>query len=389
MMQAKLIRITTVPISLEKLLEGQLCFMSRHYQLIAISSNAEKMREIAQAEGVQTYAVELTRKITPLKDLIAVYKLYKILKKEQPLFVHTHTPKAGIVGMMAAFFAAVPHRLHTVAGLPLLTTTGVKRRLLTLIEKLTYRFATKVYPNSYALSGIITQLKLTRQDKLKVIANGSSNGIDTDFFNPDRYSVNTINDLKRQLAIKPGDFIFVFIGRIVTDKGINELVAAFDRLSQKQDKVKLLLVGSEERDLDPITESSQTIIKNNAAIIAAGYQADVRPYLAISKALVFPSYREGFPNVVMQAGAMKLPAIVTDINGCNEIIEEGINGVIVPPKDTAAVYAKMQAFLAMSEQKRLEMGKASRDIMIQRYKREMVWESLLEEYQRLASDVEE
>lgn len=363
--------------------------MSRHYQLIAISSNAEKMREIAQAEGVQTYAVELTRKITPLKDLIAVYKLYKILKKEQPLFVHTHTPKAGIVGMMAAFFAAVPHRLHTVAGLPLLTTTGVKRRLLTLIEKLTYRFATKVYPNSYALSGIINQLKLTRQDKLKVIANGSSNGIDTDFFNPDRYSVNTINDLKRQLAIKPGDFIFVFIGRIVTDKGINELVAAFDRLSQKQDKVKLLLVGSEERDLDPITESSQTIIKNNAAIIAAGYQADVRPYLAISKALVFPSYREGFPNVVMQAGAMKLPAIVTDINGCNEIIEEGINGVIVPPKDTAAVYAKMQVFLAMSEQKRLEMGKASRDIMIQRYKREMVWESLLEEYQRLASDVEE
>lgn len=389
MMQSKLIRITTVPISLEKLLEGQLRFMNRHYQLIAISSNAEKMREIAQAEGVQTYAVELTRKITPLKDLIAVYKLYKILKKEQPLFVHTHTPKAGIVGMMAAFFAAVPHRLHTVAGLPLLTTSGVKRRLLTLIEKLTYRFATKVYPNSYALSGIINQLKLTRQNKLKVIANGSSNGIDTDFFNPDRYSVNTINDLKRQLAIKPDDFIFVFIGRIVTDKGINELVAAFDRLSQKQDKVKLLLVGSEERDLDPITESSQTIIKNNAAIIAAGYQADVRPYLAISKALVFPSYREGFPNVVMQAGAMKLPAIVTDINGCNEIIEEGINGVIVPPKDTAAVYAKMQVFLAMSEQKRLEMGKASRDKMIQRYKREMVWESLLEEYQRLASDVEE
>lgn len=379
----KLIRITTVPQSLEKLLEGQLSYMSNYFNVIAISSNEEKMQEIAKTEKIKTYTVELTRKITPIKDLKAVYQLYKILKKEKPIIVHTHTPKAGIVGMMAAYFARVPNRLHTVAGMPLLIATGKKRKLLDFVEKLTYKFATMVYPNSYSLRDIIVDLKFTNPEKLKVIAKGSSNGIDTEHFNPNLFTQENNQILKHKLGIKNTDFVFIFVGRIVGDKGINELVQAFEQLSKENQNVKLILVGSEEKELDPLKKKSLEIIENNKNIITTGFQKDVRPYFATSNCLVFPSYREGFPNVVMQAGAMKLPSIVTDINGCNEIIKEGVNGVIIPVKNIEALYEKMSLFLNKTNEELNRMGKNSRNEIILKYKRNVVWEALLNEYKLL------
>lgn len=376
----KIIRITTVPQSLETLLEGQLAFMRKHYDVIAISSNEEKMKLISKSEGVKVYTLELTRKITPIKDLIAVYKLCRILRKEKPFIVHSHTPKAGIVGMMAAFLMKVPHRLHTVAGMPLLEAVGVKRKLLDIVEKVTYKFATKIYPNSYGLKEIIVDLEFASSIKLKVIANGSSNGIDTDFFSPSACSKENNEALRHKLNIVDNDFVFIFVGRIVGDKGVNELALAFDRLSSRQANIKLLLVGSEEKELDPLTSATNEIIKNNLNIISVGYQDDVRPYLSIANALVFPSYREGFPNVVMQAGAMQIPAIVTDINGCNEIVREGVNGLIVPVKDVDSLYDRMRLLLTLSNEQQEQMGIISRSEMMRKYGREFVWQSLLDEY---------
>ena len=146
---------------------------------------------------------------------------------------------------------------------------------------------------------------------------------------PKLFSINDKEDLKTNLGIKDIDFVFIFVGRIVSDKGINELVEAFDKISLVEENIKLLLVGPFEDELDPLQKKTKLLINNNDKIILVGYQNDVRPYFSISNCLVFPSYREGFPNVVMQAGAMKLPSIVSDINGCNEIIENNINGLVI------------------------------------------------------------
>lgn len=378
----KIVRITTVPLSLEKLLEKQLRFMSNYYEVIAVSSDGERLRKVGIAEGVRTHEVGLTRKITPLQDLKAVWQLYRFLKKERPFIVHSHTPKAGIVGMLAAKLAGVPHRLHTVAGLPLLETTGIKRTILTAVERLTYSCATKVYPNSKGLQQIILQGKFCSASKLNVIGEGSSNGIDTEHFSRKSISKAEIESLKAKLNITQDDFVFVFVGRIVGDKGINELVNAFDKISSETSNVKLLLVGPYEEDLDPLSELTLKRIRENENILSVGYQQEVRLFLAVSHCLVFPSYREGFPNVVMQAGAMELPGIVTDINGCNEIISHEKNGLIVPVKSAEALYLALHRILSDKELY-LRLQQHAREAITSRFEQNVIWEALLAEYQKL------
>ena len=378
-MQNKLIRITTIPISLEKLLSGQLQFMSSHYDVIAVSSDKQKLEALGKSQNVAVFLLEMTRQITPLKDILAVVKLYFFLKKTKPFIVHTHTPKAGIVGMLAAKLAQVPIRLHTVAGLPLLETKGFKRKILNQIEKLTYHCATKVYPNSNGLLEIIQQNNFCKNDKLKVIANGSSNGIDTSYFNPDLISDKQKLALKNELTIQSTDFVFLFVGRLVKDKGINELIGAFEKLQIEIPTIKLLLVGDFEDDLDPLLPTTINSINTNSNIIPVGFQNDVRPYFAVSNCLVFPSYREGFPNVVLQAGAMKLPSIVSNINGCNEIIEDHRNGLIIPVKNESALFDAMKK-MANETQLVSEMKNNSRQIIVSNYDQKLVWEAILAEY---------
>ncbi|PKP24322.1 MAG: glycosyltransferase family 1 protein [Bacteroidetes bacterium HGW-Bacteroidetes-2] len=395
MNKPKLIRITTVPLSLNVLLKGQLRFMKEHFEVLAVASGPKvELDEVSNREGVPTAQVEMTRAITPFKDLKAVWQLYKLFKKEKPHIVHTHTPKAGTVGMLAAKLAGVPHRIHTVAGLPLLEATGAKRKLLDTVEKFTYSCATKVYPNSKGLYDIILKegyIKnnnvIASEAKLKVLGNGSSNGIDTTYFNPKNFTARQNQDLKNSLGIHPNDFVFIFVGRLVGDKGINELVTAFslcERSAANSSTPKLLLVGPLEPHLDPLQPETLQEIQNNPNILTVGWQSDVRPYLAISNALVFPSYREGFPNVVMQAGAMGLPAIVTNINGCNEIIEDGKNGTIIPVKNTAALQEKMQQLIEDTAYYQ-HLKQNARQMICERYEQQVVWEALLAEYRALGS----
>jgi Glycosyltransferase len=272
---------------------------------------------------------------------------------------------------------------------------------------LTYRCATNVYPNSKGLYDFIVRHHFTSKNKLKIIANGSSNGIDTSFFSPDQISGDKQNQLKQELDIRLSDFVFIFVGRLVDDKGINELVKAFSLGSEQwttdgktgrdieresanihithHSSVKLLLVGPLEQELDPLLPETLETIRAHPGIISVNFQQDVRPYFAIADALVFPSYREGFPNVVMQAGAMGLPCIVTDINGCNEIIIDGENGVIIPSKDEQALYKAMDYFICHPEEVRRMAGNA-RPLIAERYEQQRVWEALLEEYNRLLSE---
>jgi len=381
----KLVRITTIPLSLDKLLGKQLSYMNTFFEVTIVSSDEKELERVAKKYGVKHHSVEMTRIVSPVKDLAAVWKLYRFLKKEKPDIVHSHTPKPGIVGMMAAYFAGVPVRMHTVAGLPLLEASGAKRKLLDFVEKLTYRFATKVYPNSKGLHKIILQEKFCSPEKLKVIGNGSSNGIDTDYFSPEQLTLQQKTQLRENLGITENDFVFIFVGRLVKDKGINELVEAFKKLGiecQKQNLADplLLLVGPSEHDLDPLLSETLKEIESNPKIISTGFQEDVRPYFAISNALVFPSYREGFPNVVLQAGAMELPAIVTDINGCNEIIENGKNGMIVPVKNVQVLQQKMFELL-IDPDIYYSLKENARQHIDRFYRQSEIWKELLNEYQ--------
>ena len=376
----KLIRVTTVPLSLEKLLEGQLRFMNTYFEVIAVSAEKERLKDFAKKEGISYFFVNLTRKITPIKDAIAVFRLYLFLIKEKPLIIHTHTPKAGIVGMMAAWLAGVPYRLHTVAGLPLMEASGLKKKILFFIEKLTYRFASNVYPNSEGLFTFIITNKLLPKEKLTIIGNGSSNGIDTSYFSTSHFGANYRKELRDKLGIPEDHFVFIFVGRLVRDKGIVELVNAFNSLSFK--KASLLLVGSEEIELDPLPKETILAIKDTHSIISVGFQNDVRPYFAVSDALVFPSYREGFPNVVLQALAMELPAIVSNINGCNEIVKHNYNGLIIPKKEMEPLTNAMQLLLSDSEKYQI-LKKNTRSSIVTKYERQYLWEALLNEYQNL------
>ena len=380
----KLIRITTVPISLDKLLGKQLSFMNQFYNVTAISADKKELERVATKYGVKNHHIEMTRTISPVDDLKAVWKLYQFLRKEKPEMVHSHTPKAGIVGMMAAFFAGVPYRFHTVAGLPLLEVAGTKRKVLNFVEKLTYSFATKVYPNSFGLKDIILDQNFCASEKLQVIANGSSNGIDTTYFDTTHFTADDNIALRKQLKIEPSDFVFIFVGRLVGDKGMNELIAAFKSLALP--KVKLLLVGPFETELDALQTETLQEIDQNPNIITVGFQPDVRPYFALANALVFPSYREGFPNVVLQAGAMGLPSIVTNINGCNEIIQNHQNGLIIPVKDANALENSMR-HLVEDEVLYQSLKQEARQKIVNKYEQQVVWQAILAAYKKETIDV--
>jgi lipopolysaccharide/colanic/teichoic acid biosynthesis glycosyltransferase/glycosyltransferase involved in cell wall biosynthesis len=380
----RLLRITTVPISLKLLLAGQLNFFKTNgFEVLAVSGDGPEIVNNT-IDGTPHIAVPMTRRITPIQDLICLYRLVRIIKWFQPDIVHTHTPKAGLLGMMAARICGVPIRMHTVAGLPLMEKTGALRWLLIQVERLAYRCATNVYPNSEGLKNFIEN-SITDTRKLKIIGNGSSNGIDTTYFSRNESLENQAAAIRTKHGIARGDIVFSFVGRVVKDKGISELAGAFRKFrqdAQLQDKVFLLIVGPLEQDLDPLDGQVLQFLTNDDHVTLAGYQSDVRPWLMASDIFVFPSYREGFPNVVMQAGCLGIPSIVSDINGCNEIVENGQTGIIVKPKDESALYSAMQT-LADSEPIRSRLASGARQKIQHDFDQRYVWEQLRNEYYEL------
>jgi glycosyltransferase involved in cell wall biosynthesis len=381
----KLIRTSTVSFSLDYLLNGQLAFLKKSYEVLAVSGQDKHLEAVANREGVRTIAVEMQRKISPLKDFKSLCQLYWHFKKEKPLIVHSITPKAGLLSMTAAYFAGVPIRIHTFTGLIFPTRIGVMQLLLIAMDKLLCKLATNIYPEGKGVKNDLIKYKITKKP-LKILANGNVNGIDTAYFNPNQFLDIEKLKLKKEQNIKENDFVFIFVGRLVGDKGINELIEAFDNLTKSFHSIKLLLVGSFEPNLDPLSNNTLKMIDDNSAILSTGFQQDVRPYFAIADALAFPSYREGFPNVVLQAGAMGLPSIVSDINGCNEIIKDEENGLIISVKDSEAIYKAMKRLIKNPELKN-KLQNNARFMITELYEQHIVWKALLKEYQSLEKNV--
>lgn len=373
----KLVRISTVPSSLKVLLRDQLKFMNESFEVIAISSEGKDFDEVIETQGVRGYKVDMTRRITPFRDLAGLLRLYLIFRKERPEIVHTHTPKAGILGMFAAWMAMVPYRFHTVAGLPLVETKGIKKVLLLFIERLTYFFAIKVYANSFEMQKIILDYKLCYRKKISVIGFGSTNGINLDYFNPQIYTQKKIDEFRKEMKVN-NKFVFCFIGRIVKDKGITELFEAFSALYNINQNICLLLIGNYESNSN-LSDDFIEKLNTHPGIKNVGYIEDIRLYLLISNVFVFPSYREGFPNVILQACAMNLPCIVTNINGSNEIIKHDLNGRIVEKKQILPLFVEMRN---LSEQPEvvLKYKENCRKSILEKYDQKFVWNEILKEY---------
>lgn len=380
-MRYKLIRVSTVPLSLSLLLEGQLAFLNQYYDVTGVSSHGEELDLVRGREQIRVEAINMKRNISLYNDLKSLYRLYRFFRKEKPLIVHSITPKAGLLSMMAAGLSGVPIRMHTFTGLVFPYRTGLLQKILIFTDKLLCRCATNIYPEGEGVKKDLLKYKITSKP-LNILANGSVNGIDSSFFNPALFSSEDRKRLRTCLSLKASDFVFIYVGRLSSDKGINELVKAFTEINNTYTYTRLLLVGAMEPELDPLTTDTIDVINKHEHIISTGWQTDVRPYYAISDALVFPSFREGFPNVVMQAGAMNIPSIVTDISGCNEIIIEGENGTFVPSRDYKSLRDKMEQFITC-EKLLLKLKSKTKDMIKTRYEQDVVWRALLDEYRKL------
>jgi len=372
----KLIRISTIPVSLETLLKGQLKMLSEHYEVVVVSSPGERMKVLEEREGVRTVSIPMERRISLVKDFMSLLRLIILFAKERPDMVHSITPKAGLLSMLAAWITRVPVRMHTFTGLVFPTATGKMQKLLIVMDRLTCFCATHINPEGEGVKRDLINYNITSKP-LHVIANGNVNGIDLEYFDRTPEVMEKAYSYKKE-----GTFTFCFVGRMVKDKGINELVHSFLRLYQDDARVRLLLVGPFEKELDPVLPEVEEQILHHPGICFMGFQSDVRPFLAASDALVFPSYREGFPNVVIQAGAMGIPAIVTDINGCNEIVLPDRNGMIIPTKNEQALYEAMKYFAFHSVEVE-KMATNARPLIVSRYEQRMVWNALLAEYKSI------
>lgn len=382
----KLLRIVTSSVSLV-LIKGQYRYLREHDIDVVVATGGPHLSDmdLAILEGAPHRLVpHLVRPISFWNDVRALFELIKLIRREKPDVVHTNTPKASLLGISAAWWCRVPHRVYTVTGLRFQTAKGFFRWLLITMERITCRLSTKVIPEGDGVAKTLRDERITRKP-LKKLHNGNINGLDLAHYDKSAIPISLLSQAKSETSFSEESFTFIFVGRIVRDKGICELVEAFTRLQQEHPDARLLLVGNFEQELDPLREEVYRTIQSHPAICCAGWQDDVRPWFAVADALAFPSYREGFPNVVMQAGAMGLPCVVSDINGCNEIIIEGENGLIIPSHDAAALY---QAMKRMMEDKALytHCQQNARPLIASRYKQEDVWQATLEMYRSLTGD---
>lgn len=375
-MKKTLIKVSTVPMSLDSFCRGQLQMLSQYYDVVAVSSPEPELKMIAEREGVRTIAVPMERHISLFKDLRSLWQMVRVFRREKPDIVHSMTPKAGLISMIAAWICRVPVRMHTYTGLVFPTATGLMKQILIFTDSILCFCATDINPESLGVKEDLQRYHITKKP-LRLIANGNVRGVDMSYYDCTPEVMAKAESLRRS-----DTFTFCFVGRLVGDKGINELVEAFDRLRREIPATRLLLVGPYENALDPLKAETDERIRKGDGIEAVGSQNDPRPYYAASDALAFPSYREGMPNVVLEAGALGLPSIVTDINGSREIIREGYNGVIIPPRNAEVLYQAMHTFVT-DRTTTAHLASNARKNIADRYEQQMIWKALLAEYKRL------
>lgn len=377
----KIIRSATVPLSLKTFLNGSVESLMNKYDLVLLSSPGKELDDLHNKYGVRTIGIHMERRISLIKDIRSLWKLIRIFREEKPHMVHSMTPKAGLLCMLAAKLTGVPKRVHTFTGLVWPTATGIRKKILMLTDKILCACATNIIPEGEGVKNDL-QTHITNRP-MRVLGYGNVRGVDMNYWRMTEQIIARSVELQKELELV-NTFTFVFIGRLVGDKGINELVEAFCQLYKYNQNVRLLLIGPTEEDLDPINSETWDKINNNSSIIEVGpvWGDALLSYYALSDCFVFPSYREGFPNTVLEAGAMGLPSIVTDINGSREIIIDGQNGLIVPPKDISALYIAMGRMVNDANMYQ-RMSSNARIMVETRFEQGFVRQCLLEYYDEI------
>lgn len=358
----RLVLVTTVPQTFTSILKGQPSYLSRYFEVILITSPGPEV-DTLRKENVPIYFVPMTRGISVVSDIISTCRMIRILLQLKPDIVHSYTPKAGLVTMLAGYVCRVPFRIHTFTGLIWPTSSGILKKVLKFIDSVICFCATSIIPES---KGVLNDLKFggITNKPLSLIGYGNIAGVDIKYFSPFDIEVERkADEIRNGFGISPSDFVFIFVGRLHKEKGVNELLSAFVRLPSD---CHLFVLGEVDQQC-PISNVSLSLLGSHRRIHWLGFQDDIRPALQVADVFVLPSYREGFPNVLLQSAAMGLPAVATNISGCNEFISPGLNGWLIPVKDEEAIFQALYYAKNLSKSKLLSMGMAGREMARMRF----------------------
>ena len=373
-------RITAASLALKISIRGQMKYMSSHgFDVTMISSPGPELEEVIAVEHCPHIAVNITRKITPFADIRTIYKLYLVFKKYRPQIIHSENLKANLVGMIAGYLAKVPVRIQTMAGLVSPNVPGIKGKLIRMAEMISFRFATDVWPNSNSSLKYMLSTNMLPAKKARVIGAGSSNGVDLQKYNRSLIKTDRLEEIKKTIGYQPGQRILLFAGRMVKDKGIQELVCVFSKLQRSIPSLKLVLLGPSEDELDPLNDETRSMIKSNNSITHISWTDEVEYYFALAELFVFPSHREGFPNVLMQAGAMRVPVVCSAIVGNIDIVDDRISGILHEVKQEQSLYEAVLFALSNKEQMK-EMADMLYQKMKNSYDRDILYSQYRDAY---------
>lgn len=348
-------------------------------EVTVITSPDERLEAFGRRLGVRTIGVEMPRRVSPLGDWLALTRLREVFQRIQPDIVHAGTPKGGLLGMLAAESLGVPVRLFQLRGLASATAKGVLKGVLETTERLSCAAATRVICQSHSLRAQALELGLVSAEKSEVVLDGS-NGVDTDRrFHPETHAAAG-RALRRSLGIGDEEVVFAFVGRLVRDKGIAELAEAFALLDAAGVKARLLIAGPFE-PRDPVPSAVRARLESHPRIHLLGAVTEPGPVYAAADVVVLPSYREGFPNVPLEAAAMGKPVITTRVPGCIDSIEDGRTGLLVPVGDASTLAQAMRRY-AQDSALRAQHGRAGRERATKRFSRSAIADAFLALYVR-------
>ena len=364
-------------------LEGQTQFMrSRGFEVGALASPGKVLDHLHEHERIPVYGVEMPRRITPIHDLFALRRIYRVMRRVRPDIVHAHTPKGGLLGTIGAWLARVPIRIYHIRGLPFVTATGYKRKLLTWSEKTSCRLATQVLCVSHSVRQLLLDEGLCPEWKVKVLRHGSMNGIDAErLFNPALIGANARTEVRSQYGIPESAKVIGFVGRIVRDKGLIELVEAWAILREKYPDLHMLVVGPFEPQ-DPVPPETEQVLKTDGRIHLTGLQEDIPRLYKAMDILALPTYREGFNNTLLEAAAMEIPAVASAVPGCIDVVLDGVTATLVPPRDGKALADALSRYLDDPDLCRRH-ALAARERVLRDFRPQDMWEAIYQEYMRL------
>lgn len=375
--------ISTIPTTIRAFFGDQLKFLQENdYDVTIITSSAISLQDFGKdfPKGVKLYTVKMSRTISPLDDLRAFREISKLIEQGSFDIVQYVTPKAALLGSLASWRAKVPVRLYLMWGLYYITQVGFKRFIFKTIEKIVCKCSTTIAPDSKGNVKLAVEEGLCKADKIGVVSHGSANGVDTERFDPDRLAPFR-EDIRNKHQIPLDAFVFGTIAAIVGDKGINELIAAFVEIAEKYPNTYLLYVG-QTAEKDPVKPETLEQIDNHKRIIHVGWQSEPEKYMAAMDVFVLPTYREGFGVVNIEASAMRLPVISTDVPGPQESIINGETGVLVPAREVPPLIEAMKMLMGRPLCLK-KFGDAGRKRVQDLYEQKKLWLAILEHRKEL------